>query len=157
MNTSPSTPSTFIVTSPQELIEILSAPAKENRRSPFVSLAISGPQVLVRPFRFAKLPIKEIKHRLQIEAVEFLSLPAGEIESDIQIAHEQGGEVAGIFVCAPRKLLQTYVSYLTKVKLMPTRITLYTLSLLETFFARRKQTPCLTVMPMWKRWSAKWL
>ncbi len=125
--------------SPEELsAKLAEIPKAEDPTNRFAILAISGPQVLVRPFEFTGVSIKELKNRLQYEAVELLSLPVEEIEFDFQIFISTPEKISGVFVCVPKKLLRDYLGVLDKVKLIPVKVTATILAVIDSFFQQHK-------------------
>ena len=135
------TPLTFLVTSPQELSEILAADFKKSdSQSPFMTLAISGPQVIVRAFHFKNIPIPQVKSKLQAQAVELLSLPLNEIEFDYQIFNSTPEKTTGIFGCMPKNLLKEYLSIIDKAKLIPLKLTAAILACMDSFYKRHPIT-----------------
>ena len=127
--------------SPEELnakINVLSKNAKA-MAARFVALAVSGPQILVRPFDLANVPLKEVKNRLKFDAVELLSLPAEEIEFDFQILNSTPDKISGVFACSPKKLLRSYLLVLDKARLIPLKATTHILATLDALFQKHKE------------------
>ena len=126
---------TFEASSPDELKKFLSEQPGSVSSSPrLAALAISGPQVLVRVFQFGSVPSKELKRRLLHEAVELLSLPVSDIELMYQILGSADGEINGVYVCLPRKLLHRYLWVLYRAKFVPAHITAASAVYLASFF-----------------------
>ena len=131
---------TFEASSPKELRNLLSSQSQNTHPpSRFATLAVSGPQVLVRLFQFESIPPKEIRKRLFFEAVEFLSLPVSEIELTFQILASHSTRIRGIYTCLPKKLLQDYLSVFHHAKLVPITITAYLATCLN-YFLKEPQT-----------------
>lgn len=124
--------------SPEDLKINLESIFKITRlESRFVSLAISGPQVLVCPFHYKDVRVKDLKNLLRLEAVELLSLPANEIEVDFQIFRSTEDLICGVFLCLPKGLLKKYVDVLDKAKLIPIKVTAHIFASIETFLRQQ--------------------
>ena len=132
MNNSNHSPTTFTVTSPQELGEVL-AQRPSGTEPAFAAVAVSGPQILARTFQFQNIPPAKTKLSLQAEAIELLSLPINEIELDYHVYNSTSEKVNGIFICLPRKSLKEYFSILDKHQVIPVKITAAILPAIETF------------------------
>jgi len=123
--------------SPEELTKKLSQ-LKVDGKPGFISFAICGPRVLIRPFHFDNVPLKEVKNRLKMEAVELLSLGSDEIVFDYQILKSTIATVEGVFVCAPDKLMDEYCAVLKNAKLTPLKVTAYPFARMNAFFHKHK-------------------
>ena len=124
--------------------EELSAKIKINSRNGkpagrFAAVAVSGPQILVRPFELDKITnLGEARLKLKLDAIELLGLPAEDIEFDFQILSTSGGKLCGIFTCCPHKLLQSYLSAIDKAKLFPVKVFPSILASFDTYFKLNK-------------------
>ena len=121
----------FDSASPEELTAKL-AEAKPPAGQ-FAALAISGPQVLVRPFELTNVALKDVPNRLRFEAVELLSVSAEKIALDFQVFSSSAGKISGIFLCAPQSLIQDYLKALDSAKLIALKITSRILAGIDTF------------------------
>jgi hypothetical protein len=114
----------FEAASPEELKKYLSAlPKKKPGSLRLAKLAISGPQVLVRPFQFDAITPKELTTRLLHEAVSLLSLPVSQVALTYQTFASSDGKVNGVYLCLPRKILHGYLWVLHRAQFVPTHIT----------------------------------
>ncbi len=127
----------------KQLRDILKAPHKRNY---LLTLALTDPHVLVYPFSFDHVPLKDLKIKLMFEAVGLVSLPADEVKLDYQILMNEGDVIKGIFICMPKRLLNEYLKIVYKSGLIPIGITSVILSRIDFFLMRygnRKERLCL--------------
>lgn len=109
------------VSSPEELEQKLSAlPAEEKSKKRFLSLSLSGPQVLVRQFSLPlSLTPKEARSSLILEASELLSLHPEEVDLDYQVLEKSGEGARGVFIAVPKRLAAEYSAKVRKAGLIP--------------------------------------
>jgi len=124
------------VSSPEELEAKLLRFSKEKTQPPsrYVHLVVNGQQVLSYPFYFENADFPEVEHRLMLEAVELLSMPAEEIELDFQVFNYTSSGIRGVYSCMPKKTLEDYFSLLYKAKKVPLRVTPRILLTFDSFF-----------------------
>lgn len=100
----------------------------------FAALSIYGPKVLVRQFTLPQLKPTELKNALQLEAVELLHLKPEEIEFDYQVLCASEDKMQGVFVAAPRALLEEYMAACEGAGLILTSIAARIISEVNSFF-----------------------
>lgn len=130
------------VASPEQLrslIPAVLASAKEPVR--FVSLVLSGENVIARPFELEDVPWPQIRPRLLSRAVEVLSLPADDIELDFQLFSSAQNKRCGLFVCMPKKQLREYLRICDAGGLIAVRITTRLLAAVESFVGKQEERP----------------
>ena len=143
---------TATASSPSDLEENLSEIQKTNPNEfHFVSMVLRDPKVLVSPFCFDGISLKELKTKLMFESVGLLSLPVNDIELDYQILVHENGKLQGIFICIPKTLLKEYLKIANEAKLIPLEITSCMLASLDSFLlAYGKQKGRLCLMDFYK-------
>src|SRR3989338_3331390 len=95
------------VSSPEELAKLL---ADKPLQEGFIGLSVYGAQVLVRQFELPAIRKSELKDALRLEAVELLHIKPQEIELEYQLVKAENGKLSGIFVAAPKKLIEEYIA-----------------------------------------------
>jgi hypothetical protein len=75
---------------------------------------------------------RELKNALKMEAVELLSLPPDEIEFDYHMLRSKD-KARGIFVAVPKRILDEYMAFLNRAKLIPIKISAKILGSLNWF------------------------
>ncbi|MGE0269532.1 MAG: hypothetical protein AB7S78_13870 [Candidatus Omnitrophota bacterium] len=110
----------------------------EKSRYRFISLAISGPEVLVQPFNIPGIKVKDIKERLKMVSVELLNLPADQVAFDFQILSATDERVCGLFACAPQSLMDEYMSVVKHTKLQIIKMTAYILASIDAFYQQNE-------------------
>ena len=123
------------VSSPEELAKLLAdKPIQEG----FIGLSVYGAQVLVRQFELPAIRKSELKDALRLEAVELLHIKPQEIELEYQLVKAENGKLSGIFVAAPKKLIEEYIaccdSHGLRISSMSARI----ISAVNSFFLKNK-------------------
>lgn len=130
------------VASPEQLrslVPAVLASAKEPVR--FVSLVLSGENVIARPFELEDVPWPQIHTRLLSKAVEIFSLPADDIELDFQLFSSTKNKRTGLFVCMPKKQLREYLRVCDASGLIAVRITPRLLAVIESFAGTQEERP----------------
>jgi len=111
--------------SPEELNKVIMELNGElSQNSHITILNLYGPQILVRQFDLPRLPPREIKNALKLEAAEIFSLLPEEIEIDYQMLDvSEGNKIRGVFTALPKSIFDEYVNLLNKVNLAPEKVT----------------------------------
>lgn len=104
--------------------------------SSYITLAISGPQVLTRTFAVKNL--QDLPEHLQREAVELLSRPADEIIIASQILAQEEQKISGVFVCIPKRLALQYLHILNLNRPVAVKVTTQLLARLDAFIRTHK-------------------
>jgi len=125
--------------SPEDLAYKLSELSEEDKKKyNFLSLAISGPEVLVQPFNIPGIKVKDIKDRLKLVSVELLNLPADKVAFDFQILSANDERVCGLFACAPQPLMDEYLKIVKQSKLQIIKMTAYILASIDAFYLQNE-------------------
>ena len=132
---------TFAVmaTSPEDLaFRLADRSEEEQRRHRFINLAISAPEVVVQPFNIPGINVRDVRDRLKLVSVELLNLPADQLSFDYQILSSSDDQVCGLFVCAPKSLVQAYLEVIGRSKLQPLKMIPYILSSIDAFYLQNE-------------------
>jgi Tfp pilus assembly PilM family ATPase len=111
---------------------------KHKIKTRLAALSISGPEVLLRQFDLSRLPMRELKNSLRLEAVESISYPGEEIELDYQVLSSSKEKINGVFVTLPKKLLEKHLTILHNAGLIPVVVNAGFLAKINSFLYRRQ-------------------
>jgi len=100
-----------------------SMPKAEKPRGSLFSLAVSGPQVIVRNFSLPVLAVKDLRSALRLEAAEVFSLHPEEIEVDCQVLSVADNKSKGVFLAMPKAALKDYYAEMLKAGFIPLALT----------------------------------
>lgn len=127
----------LVVSTPEELKERIKE-LKANRRfkSRYVTVSVNDDAILVRLFKFKDLAVKELGGVLTAEAADLLSMAEDEIEVDYQVFLANEEWVEGVFMAAPRELVQNYLAEIDRARLIPVCMTSSLIASLEYFLIK---------------------
>jgi len=132
---------TLTVNSPAELRNILQErKQKKLNTSRYVSFAVTDQRVITQLFQFKNVTKKNIEISLITEVADLLSLPARDIILDFQILHADSQYIKGVFVTAPKSLVEEYLGVLDDLQLIPVKMISSLMSSMESFFLRFKES-----------------
>ena len=112
--------------------------AANNNKIHSVSLNLYGSKILVRHFELPKLSSKEIKNALKLEALENFSLLPEQIDISYQVLNSAKDKIRGVFIAVPKSTIDDYILRLTKIRLIPKRITASIFSRINYFLYENK-------------------
>lgn len=125
--------------SPEDLAFRLADRSEEDqRRQRYIHLAISSPEVVVQPFTIPGINVRDVRDRLKLVSVELLNLPADRISFDYQILSSADNQVSGLFVCAPKSLIDGFLDVIARARLQPLKILPYILSSIDAFYLQNE-------------------
>jgi Tfp pilus assembly PilM family ATPase len=103
------------------------------KRHGLASLDIYGHTVLTRQFELPMLKSRDISNALKMEAVELLSTAPHDLEVDYRTIMRSKDKVSGVFVAVSKRMLEQYVAFLRKSKLVPISIGVRILNVMNAF------------------------
>lgn len=139
---------TVAVNSPAELKPKFDLLRKNRQlRSRNCAVASINDNMLLRLFNVQNISPKDIKQHLLAEAADLLSLKSEEIDLDYQIFNSDQNKTEGVFICAPKTLVNGFLSELDKEKIIPLQLSDAHLVNVESFLNQhRKINECFCLL-----------
>lgn len=120
--------------SPEELSAVLQGlRAQKIGDKKYVSLALSGDEILVTPFQSNANSVHELKKELSATAVDLHNLPLSELVYDFQIFSQVNESYSGILVSIPKEDLEKYLTVCRQNRFELLSATAYILSSINAF------------------------
>jgi len=125
-------------TSPEDLQDQLSTLSPEEKQKKYITLAVSGAEVLVQLFEVPFGKVRQVKEQLLGTAVELLNLPVNQIAFDFQIFSSSENKTSGVFVCVPKSIIENYLLVIQAFHFVPFKIIPYILSSINAFYLQNE-------------------
>ncbi|MCD4780041.1 MAG: hypothetical protein K8S27_05755 [Candidatus Omnitrophica bacterium] len=126
------------VSSVEDFKSQLKAQLKSRRRRGFVSIAVSGKDILVCPIHFKNILDKEIDDKIKFLVFNLLNASIDQVVLSYQVSSIEDGQCTGVIACAKKSVIDQYLRVCDDFHFLPYRLIPYSLVSIDSFCQDQK-------------------